>query len=86
MAKLKTIQGWETPVVCHCDEVVRDCFRCMIYFETRAVRRRGGAFLAGQGFFASFEEFIAVRDSMFLMKAIFESFAGHSLFMGDNDS
>jgi hypothetical protein len=63
VAQLKTIQGWKTPVVCHCDEVVRDCFRCKVYFETCDVRRRVGAFLASQGLSPSFEEFIAVRDS-----------------------
>ena len=60
--QVMTIQGWHTPALCHCDTKHRNCFRCRVHFETRAVRRHVGQFLATMGFSVSLEELTAVRD------------------------
>ena len=60
--QVMTIQGWHTPALCHCDNKRRNCFRCRVHFETRAVRRHVGQFLATSGFSVSLEELTAVRD------------------------
>ena len=60
--QVMTIQGWHTPALCHCDNKRHNCFRCRVHFETRAVRRHVGQFLATSGFSVSLEELTAVRD------------------------
>ena len=61
--QVMAVQGWHKPALCHCDNARRNCHRCRVHFETLAVRRHVGMFLATQGFSVSLEELKAVRDS-----------------------